>query len=322
MKTVKIWKPLAAVVLVTGLFALAPQVEGCPIPVYQYALENWPADPYELAVYHKEDLNEAQQKVLERLQAAQLGDSHQLANVEVLLKPVADGTAPEGMGDDPYLVVRYPSMHGIRTPVWSGPLTMEAVERLLQSPTREQLGELLANRTSGVWILLESGNRRADEAVASSLKETLDRLVQTLVIPSSAEWGGEEVTIDNNLVFEVLRVDRTDPAEQALVAMLMHSEPDLLSDEFRDQPMVFPIYGRGLILYALIGNGINAWTLSEAGEFLAGPCSCQIKSANPGTDLLMSVDWDQLVTPLAPAQPSPAGVGGFLRRLDETERDN
>lgn len=303
---------------------LAATSSACPIPVYQYSLENWESDPYEFVVSHAAPLSDAEQALVDRLRGIERGEGGLRANVQVEVRRVdADGHGQaEALGEGAVLEIRYPEVHRIRQTVWSGQLTSEAVDQAIESPLRKQLGEKLAGRVSAVWILLESGDRRRDNEAAAVLKETLDRLVETIVVPSSADWGGETVEIDDNLSFEMLRLSRNDPNEQMLISMLMRSEPDLADEELIQHPMVFPVYGRGLILYALVGRGINAWTIGEAGEFLAGPCSCQIKAANPGTDLLMAMDWDRLVTPLAPAAPAPAGVGGFLRRLDEAEAED
>jgi len=86
----------------------------------------------------------------------------------------------------------------------------------------------------------------------------------------------------------VIRVRRDDPAEDLLVEMLLRTEPDLMS---YDEPMAFPVFGRGRALYTLIGAGINPDTIQEACLFLTGQCSCLVKEQNPGTDLLMTADW-------------------------------
>ena len=61
------------------------------------------------------------------------------------------------------------------------------------------------------------------------------------------------------------------------------------------QPVVFPIFGRGRVLCALSGPNINASGLAECATFLSGACSCQVKELNPGVDLLMHVNWDELL---------------------------
>ena len=63
-----------------------------------------------------------------------------------------------------------------------------------------------------------------------------------------------------------------------------------------DEPIAFPIFGRGRVLYGLIGEGIASDVIDEASLFLTGACSCEVKEQNPGVDLLMSVDWDRLIT--------------------------
>ena len=95
------------------------------------------------------------------------------------------------------------------------------------------------------------------------------------------------------VVFSMVRVGRSDPDEQFLVASLLRSEPDLLGS---DEPMAFAVFGRGRILWALIGGGINEDTIHKACEFICGPCACVVKGENPGVDMLLSADWPN--TPL------------------------
>ena len=89
----------------------------------------------------------------------------------------------------------------------------------------------------------------------------------------------------------MLRVPRDDPPSSALVAMLIGSEPDLAE---RTDPMVFPVFGRGRALLPLIGAGITAKNIHDSAAFLVGPCSCEVKEQNPGFDLLLAADWDDV----------------------------
>jgi hypothetical protein len=63
------------------------------------------------------------------------------------------------------------------------------------------------------------------------------------------------------------------------------------------QPMAFPVFGRGRALYALVGKGIAPDVIEEACVFLTGGCQCTVKAQNPGVDLIMNVDWNNLVIP-------------------------
>ena len=77
---------------------------------------------------------------------------------------------------------------------------------------------------------------------------------------------------------------------------LLSTEPDLRG---RDEPMAFPVFGRGRVLYALVGAGVNAENVRHTLDFLVGGCSCTIKRQNPGVDLLLTADWG----PVVPAPP-------------------
>ena len=99
------------------------------------------------------------------------------------------------------------------------------------------------------------------------------------------------------------------------VDMLLGSEEDLHD---LDEPMAFPVFGRGRVLYALIGDGITTENVQQAGIDLTGPCTCTIKDQNPGVDLVMAVDWDGLVeqkVEIDKALPPLAGLGGFTEDI-------
>ena len=94
------------------------------------------------------------------------------------------------------------------------------------------------------------------------------------------------------LGFSVITIAVDNPAETVFREILLNSEDDL--KDF-DEPIAFPVFGRGRALPALVGKGINNDMIDEASTFLSGPCSCQVKRQNPGFDLMTSVNWDQLL---------------------------
>ena len=89
--------------------------------------------------------------------------------------------------------------------------------------------------------------------------------------------------------FSMLRLDRSNEEEAFFVASLLQSEEDLMGIA---EPMAFAVFGRGRVLYALVGQGINPSNIRRACEFIIGPCSCQVKDTNPGIDLLLKATWD------------------------------
>jgi len=74
---------------------------------------------------------------------------------------------------------------------------------------------------------------------------------------------------------------------------LLHCEPDL--GEFKAEPMVFPVFGRGRALEPLIGKGITLDNVWDYCAYITGACSCEVKKQNPGVDLLTALDWDAVI---------------------------
>jgi hypothetical protein len=144
--------------------------------------------------------------------------------------------------------------------------------------------------------MLDSGDAVRDGATAKLLQDRLDYLMSIMSLPEL-----DQLDIANGLVsvsqgdlrleFSLLRISRNDAAENTFTQMLLSTEPDLAAVR---EPIVFPIFGRGRALYALVGKGIQAETIEQAATFLIGKCSCQVKEQNPGTDLLLTADWNAL----------------------------
>lgn len=277
----------------------------CNVPVFRFALERWRADPYRAVLFHRGPLSDEQRDQIRELEEQQ--DTSQL-NLELRLVDAEelDETAEESAADAallaahdgaklPLLVVQFPAHLNIAKPVWGGSLDRQSIARLTDSPVRQELIRRLAAGQTAVWLLLESGNASDDDAAAALLEEELVSLEKDLKLPELTTAPEDNLLADLPLTvdFSLLRVLRSD-AEQALVAMLVGCEPDLAG---RSDPMVFPVFGRGRALWPLIGAGITARNVHDSAEFLVGPCSCEVKELNPGFDLLLSADWDTLLSP-------------------------
>ncbi len=85
--------------------------------------------------------------------------------------------------------------------------------------------------------------------------------------------------------------------------------------------MVFPIFGRGRVLYALVGEGIATATIEEASRFLAGACQCTVKADNPGVDVLISYPWNERVQITEP-QKDELQVTGLMVPIPPKTRPN
>ena len=298
-----------ASVLVLGASAVA---FACNVPVFRYALEHWRSDPYRVVLFHRGKLTDAERAIIRPLEVQQ---DQSLANVKFRMVDVDaadDGVDRElfaALGEQslPLLVVQYPEHLRIEAPVWTGPPTEDAVARLIDSPARKELVKRLADGQTAVWLLLETGQAEKDDAAFATLQTQLKTLEKDLKLPELTDSPEDELltAAPLQIAFSIVRIKREDAAEQPLVQMLIHSEPDLSE---RNDPMIFPVFGRGRALFPLIGAGITAENIHDSAAFLVGPCSCQVKELNPGFDLLLSAEWETLLSqdgvPLASLSPS------------------
>ena len=297
------WISALAVVAIFTAVAAA-----CTVPTFRYAMERWPADAYEVIVFHRGKLSKADQAAVKLLEDTSLAEEGEFANVAVYTVDVADeevdkkllsllpAAAQEKL---PWMLVRYPRYHRITESLLSAPLSATAVKALLNSPKRAEVVKRLVAGQSAVLVLLESGNRKADDAAAATLTAELKKLQAALKVPELVPPGLQlpsDVQIPRlRVAFSVLRLSRKDPAEKLLVQMLLRAEPDLTDAEYADKPMVMPIFGRARAMYALVGEGINPDNIAEACAILVYPCSCNVKYALTGTgvDLLVTADWEE-----------------------------
>lgn len=283
--------------------ASAAVVMACQVPVFRYALERWPADKYQVIVLSSGKLDETSQTSLQRLQAAEAehGANFELATADVstieddqLLKLWRQHPAK----DTPLMLVLYPQTAAEVTErvVEAGPLSNASVDRLLQSPVRQEIAQRLSSGQSAVWIFVPSGDAAKDSLALRTLEQRLAANQQNLSVPTAEVLDIDPLRLQNNKIplrieFSIVTLDRHDPREAFLLAALTHSEAQLSQAE----PQAFPVFGRGRVLYGLVGRGIMAATIDTACKFMAGPCSCQVKNLNPGVDLLLSFKWDEAV---------------------------
>lgn len=300
-----IWALFGVVVI-----AWAAIAQACNVPVFRYALEHWRPDQYRVTLFHRGPLTDDQKAQI----APMLAEEDKLrVNLSFRAVDVSDlGDADRELFakheklELPGLVVQYPDHLKIDAPVQSVALSLEAVAGLMKSPVRAELIRRLADGQTAVWLLVESGQSEADDAVAARLEGELKKLEETLKLPELTDAPEDKLSTSGPLrvAFSLLRVPRGDNAEQALVAMLLGSEPDLAE---RSEAMLFPVFGRGRALLPLVGPGITAENIHSSAGFLVGPCSCQVKDLNPGFDLLLAAEWETLLSiGDVPQKDSPA----------------
>ncbi|NCO41672.1 MAG: hypothetical protein GW911_04755 [Armatimonadetes bacterium] len=300
MQTAHWRKALVGLALLSLLLGGRP-VSACSVPVFQYALERWPADPYEVVVFHRGPLSEQDQATAKWLKER---DVYAESGANYLLRTIDLDASPDESAEKlwkaqateklPWLVALYPRVSRIPVPAWAGELSLAAAKALVDSPLRQALAKQLLDGATTVWILIDCEEQKKNEAAEQLLRETLKHMESVIQLPDpemgdeyeealAAEREGLKVS------FPLKRLSRTDPAEKVLLDLLLHSEEDLLTFK---EPIVFPVFGRGRALFALVGKGINEENLQDACGFVCGACSCEIKQMNPGVDLLLSTNWD------------------------------
>jgi len=275
----------------------------CNVPVFRFALERWRPDAYRVAVFHRGPLSATDRGLITSLEEQQSKSTANIAFRSVDLNALENTeeekavlqllTSPEQAATEPWLTVHYPVHLGIDKPIYAGPLSAEKVSTVLDSPVRQELVRRLGEGQTAVWLLLECGRPADDDAAAKVVEDELKKLKEDLKLPELTDSPDDSILagVPLRLDFSLLRVQRKDAKEQALVNMLVQSESDLLE---RDDPMVFPVFGRGRALFTLVGQGITADNVRDSAAFLTGACSCEVKEQNPGFDLLLKTDWESL----------------------------
>jgi hypothetical protein len=269
----------------------------CNVPVFRYALERWTADPYRLIIYHKGSLEADQVTFLTELKQNSFeGDSTlnliiQLSDLNKTdQNPFQDHN---GNLSYPLMVLYYPAQTLIEYPAWYGDLSKSNVALLKDSPVRNEISRQLLEGETAVFLFLESGDLNADQKYLNILQDEIKRLSKILRIPTTGvDTDGNSIEVtdfqDVNINFSVIRISRQDPAEAIFIKMLLGTEFDLINYK---TPLVFPIFGQGRALYALVGMGIKSKTIEKACKSLVDWCSCEIKALHQGVDLLFLADW-------------------------------
>ncbi len=269
-------------ILMLGAFA----VNACTIPVFRYALDRWPADPYALTVPKVWIESAAGEKFLTDLDKRSIN-----------LRIVGE-EEPEYQNK---LFLPGPEM----LELWTGkepPADLKQLAKLLDSPARQQLAKLILNGASAVWVQVDSGNKEADDALFNTLSKRLEYLKNVAEIPPQDPFDpesrlgpGPELKVE----FGLVRIRRNDPAEAAFVEMLAGSRKEKVWKD--GMPFAAPVFGRGRTLGAWTAEDLDDEGIDEVCMYLLGACSCQVKRQNPGWDLMMDLDWDTKLMEVAMA---------------------
>ena len=258
-------RPRACIV---GLWALATiflvlaatPAHACQTPVFRYALERWRADPYHILIVHRGALSDDERGLIARLDKA-VEDPARMVNLFIDVvdldndppAPAAKLAAAYADKPLPLIIVRYPPTARVPFDVaWAQPLSEAAVTALIDSPARRQIAKRILAGDSGVWVLLECGDKSKDDAAAALLEDELKKVKEQIKLPpvdpnTAVEDFRGDIKVELKVAFSVLRLKRDDPAEAFLVSALLGSEKDL-TELTKTEPMTFTFFGRGLLV--------------------------------------------------------------------------
>ena len=325
---------LMAAALISLVFATV--TNACSVPVFRYALERWQPDTFQALVLYRGSLSEEQKKLIDTFDRS---EGKNRANVELVTVDLDAAPPPELLRllekqketALPRILLMPPPFTGSAAPLWSGTLedktSLAGFNAQVDSPVRRETVKRLLAGDSAVWICLESGNKEADDKAFNLLDAQLAKLGKELKLPEQTpedlEDPDSQVRFEKlpvRIAFSTIRISRDNSQEKGLIDQLMKTEDDLLEES--GKPMVFPVFGRGRALWAYIGAGINEENIAEAAQFLIGPCSCQIKRQNPGSDLLLTADWEGSLEGLIETKdvelPPLSGLEGFTVDVDDS----
>jgi hypothetical protein len=287
------WRALGALpfTLVVALTIAQPlagaHLAACSVPVYYYGLMRWtPSD-------------------------------HRIVAPAGALLPEDSNGAIESNGGG-RLTAYCP---GDEQPWWDKPLSGDAASAMAQltsSPLRQEIAKRLSRADTAVWILIDSGDAKADAAAEALLKARCDLVVKAGNLPNAStpsqadgQGAGEASEMISPLLppriaFSILHLAPVAPAEEALRAQLLSLGPGLKDEK---GPLAVAVFGRGHALPPLYGPSLIADGVDAVCLFLIGSCSCEIKDRLPGRDLLLTVDWNKaLADAVAAAEAKSAAA--------------
>jgi hypothetical protein len=277
------------------LLCIATQAIACQVPVFRYALERWEADTFRLQLITRGDPPSDLQTIPEYLNLEfETLDLDTLTPVQQL-----SIVGLEKISEYPSFLLHPPDSWKNPEPlVFQG--TSSALQSITDSPLRQRIKTDLLSGHSTVWVLVEGTDQEANEATYQQLQETLKIAQEKISIPDGVIQAdqvgkvGDNISLDDvlrstiplRISFKIERVLRSNIKEQSFLRILTanrYSPPE--------EPLVVPIFGRGRTPGPLLGSSITPEDIINACEYLCGACSCQVKSGNPGYDLLLLANW-------------------------------
>jgi hypothetical protein len=287
------------VLTVVTFFASASSLPACSVPVFRYALERWSPDLFEVSVFFRGALNDADAKRLNQLEDWAVHNGGNV-NLEVVRCNLDEQVPPDllalwkSLKDTPLptVVVRTPLKAAGQHIIWQGRLSDPFLDDLATSPARREIAQRLLQGDAVVWVLLRGTDKELAARTRAALDAALEQLAEEIELPPGVGRPGSELLakIPLQMKFSVVEVSAESREEQALVKLLHGglAKAPLVSESY-----IAPVFGRGRVLNVLSANEIEPETVGDWTRYLCSACSCQVKQQNPGFDLLCAMNWEE-----------------------------
>lgn len=149
--------------------SFASVARACDTPVYRYAMYRWLPAPYEVYYFHEGELDDTAQQM--KAAVEQAGETAEApTNIVFLSVDLAQDKELVGVPPDIKTAWRkqdrpqIPS-YFVSSPVgghlFTGSLSLADIEAMIDSPTRQQVGQALEAGKAGVYVLLTSDDAEA-----------------------------------------------------------------------------------------------------------------------------------------------------------------
>lgn len=282
-----------------AFFASAQSLPACSIPVFRFALERWAPDLFEVSVFYRGTLNDADAKRLDQLEDWAVHNGGNV-NLEVVRCDLDERVPSDLLAlwkslkntPLPTVVVRTPLKSTGQHILWQGRLSDAFLDELATSPARREVAQRLLRGDAVVWLLLRGTDQELAARTRASLDAALKQLAEEIELPPGVGRPGSELLakIPLQMKFSVVEVSAESSEEQALIKLLHGglAKPPLTSDSY-----IAPVFGRGRVLNVLSASELEPETVSDWTRYLCSACSCQVKQQNPGFDLLCAMNWEE-----------------------------
>ncbi len=253
----------------------------CSVPVFRYALEYWQPDPYQIILNYNPLQSNNFKKIVKEI------NKHS-NNRSFIVKKTKRSQANQG------IILKYPANTKIKNNIYEDSLTVENFEKIIKSPARQKLIDKITGGDSLVFLILEGDNHNQNNRISKTILKNISILENEIKLPHElSDIPKEDLSIyDTNIIFKLsmMRLSKTNSEEKVFINVLTKSLPEKIYK--KSEPIVFPIFARGRMIGAILEKDLNTETLRRLCEYIAGECSCEIKSRNPGFDTFIPVGWN------------------------------